>query len=200
MTRIVNKWYFSMIIIPIILTYLTSYFNLPKIFNNWKNSIITSLIILIAILIYELITLKKMLVEQSEKPKDNDKKIVKRLLDGLDLDTFHEDIYEQDAWYGYSKDAISCVMNFTMQSRLIKNKTSDKKLNILISNLTKKLNDFQEYSSIRLFGDRTSYVPNKENGTREKIKLESLEMNRMTKESFFELEKLTDYLKKKEYI
>lgn len=201
MTKIINKWYVSMLFLPIILTYLTNYFDLPLIFSNWKNSIITALIIFILILFYELKILKNCLIEIKSKPKENDKKIVGYLIAILNLNTFQEDICEQNAWYGYTKKSISRIIKFTTESKLIKYKTSDKKLNILISNLTEKLDEFQNYSSLRLFGDREWYVPLKHNlENKDKLEIEVTKMNKMTKLAFFELEKLLEYIKIKEYL
>ncbi|MDC6387686.1 hypothetical protein PP182_03270 [Maribacter sp. PR1] len=110
MRKILDKWYLSVFIIPIILTYLTNYFELPIIFQNWKNSIITSLVILLGILVYEIITLTKRVKELEEKPKKSDKKIIKELLNTLNIDKFHEDIVRQDAWNGYQREDIYRIL------------------------------------------------------------------------------------------
>lgn len=114
MKKIVEKWYLSLFIIPIILTYLTSYFSLPDIFKNWQYSIIVSLVLLVSILMYELRSLKKQL--NTFVPKKSDKKIIQKLLKELDLDSFHEEIFEQNSWYGYKKEAISKSISFTYKA------------------------------------------------------------------------------------
>ena len=67
MKKILDKWYLSVFIIPIVLTYLTNYVGLPLIFANWEYSIIASITILIGILLYEIITLKRELVDKPGK-------------------------------------------------------------------------------------------------------------------------------------
>ncbi|MDQ6471913.1 hypothetical protein RB619_14755 [Flavobacterium sp. LHD-80] len=200
MKKILDKWYLSIFIIPIILNYLTSYFSLPDIFKNWQYSIIISLVLLVFILLYELKNLKKQL--NVFVPKKSDKKIIQKLLRELDLDSFHEDIYEQNSWYGYKKDAISKSISFIYKARLIKNRVTDIKLQVLINNFTDKLNEFHEYSSIHLYGGDNYFIPNKDNlsENRSLVEQETKEMNRLAKESFFELEKLVEYLKNIEYL
>lgn len=196
MKRLFKKWYFSFFIIPIILTYLTSYITLPIIFKNWQYSIITSLIILILILIYELKKSKQF------KPKISDKRIIKNLLEELDLDTFYEDLYEQNAWYGYSKEAIRKTISYKNSVKLLKNKLTDKKLEKLLNNFNEKLEDFHSYSSLHLYGEANFYIPNKDNLdiNRDKIQKQTEEMNRLMKLCYLDLEKLVNYLKAFNYI
>ncbi|MGE6352920.1 hypothetical protein ACQKCJ_03470 [Flavobacterium sp. NPDC079362] len=200
MKRILEKWYLSIFVIPIVLTYLTSYFSLPDIFKNWQYSIIVSLVLLVSILLYELRNLKNEL--NVFVPKKSDKKIIQKLLKELDLDSFHEDIYEQNSWYGYKKEAISKSISFIYKARLIKNRVTDNGLQVLISNFTEKLNKFHEYSSIHLYGGDNYFIPNKDNlsENRSIVEQETKEMNRLAKESFFELEKLMKYAKNNEYL
>lgn len=200
MKKIVEKWYLSIFIIPIILTYLTSYFSLPDIFKNWQYSIIVSLVLLVSILMYELRNLKKEL--NVFVPKKSDKKIIQKLLKELDLDSFHEDIYEQNAWYGYKKEAISKSISFIYKARLLKNRVTDSKLQTLINNFTEKLNDFHEYSSLHLYGGDHYFIPNKDNLKENRILVvqETKEMNRLARESFIELEKLVEYAKNNSYL
>ena len=106
MRKILEKWYLSMFIIPIIVTYLTNFIKLPIIFANWEYSIMASMTILIGILLYELNTLSNILKIEREKPKKADKKIVRELLETLNIDKFHEEIVRQDAWNGYYRDDI----------------------------------------------------------------------------------------------
>lgn len=203
MRKVLEKWYLSIFIIPIILTYLTSYFELPFILKNWKYSIIASLTILSAILIYEIVVLTKRIQLLEETPKKTDKKIIKELLKILNIDKFHEDIVEQDAWNGYYAESIHRIIEFKEKAKLIGYKTSDKKVNSLIKNFVISLDEFAEYSSIRVYGSGDWLIPFKYNPDvhpREKIEKETTEMNKLTKKSFIELEKLMEYLKKKQYV
>jgi hypothetical protein len=195
-----RKWYLSIFIIPIVLTYLTSYFSLPDVFKNWQYSIIVSLVLLVSILMYELRNLKKQL--NAFVPQKSDKKIIQKLLKELDLDSFHEDIFEQNSWYGYKKEAIRKSISFTYKARLLKNRVTDSKLQTFINNFTEKLNDFHEYSSVNLYGGDHYFIPNKDNlkEFRSLVEQETKEMNRLAKESFIELEKLVEYTKNKLYL
>lgn len=203
MRKILSKWYVSMFILPIFLTYLTNYINLPVIFENWEYSIITSLLILVGILIYELFTLNDELKDIKNTPKKGDKKIVRELLETLDLDKFHEEIVRQDAWNGYYNEDIYRITKFQEKAKLIGYKTSDKKLNNLINNFVSKLDNFTDYSSLRLYGRGDWLIPFKDNPDihpREKIKKETDKMNKLSKECFIELEYLMEYLRRKEYV
>ena len=203
MRKILDKWYLSMFILPITLTYLTSYIQLPIIFKNWKHSIIASLIILVGILLYEISTLHKDLKLLNDNPKKADKKIICELLETLDIDKFHEDIVRQDAWYGYHREDIHRVIEFKTKATLIGYKTSNEKVNNLITNFLSKLDDFTNYTSKRVYGRGEWLIPFKDNPEihpYEKIKKETEKMNELTKECFIELENLMFFLRKKEYV
>lgn len=203
MKKILNKWYLSVFIIPIILTYLTYYIKLPIIFENWEYSIIASMTILIGILLYEINNLSKRLKGVNEKPKKADKKIVRKLLKTLNIDKFHDEIVRQDAWNGYYREDIHRIIEFREKAKLIGYKTSNEKVNSLINNFLKKLDEFTEYSSMRVYGRGDWLVPFKDNPDihpREKIKKETEKMNKLSNESFVELENLMEYLRNKEYV
>lgn len=203
MRKILDKWYLSMFIIPIILTYLTNYINLPIIFENWQYSIIASFLILSAILLYEIKVLKKQLAILEEKPKKSDKKIIRDLLDTLNIDKFHEDIVRQDAWNGYHREDIRSIIEFQEKAKLIGYKTSNKKVNNLINDFSNKLDEFTNYSSKRVSGQGDWLVTFKDNPKihpREKIKKETEKMNELTQECFVELEVFMEFLKEKEYV
>lgn len=201
MRKVLNKWYMSMFFIPILITYLTSYVQFPVVFSNWEYSIIASLIILVGILTYELKTTLKELRETCRKPDKHDRKIIHDLLEMLNLDDFHEDIYRQDAWHGYKKDVINQTLEFKENVRLIKNKTSDDQLNYLLYGFTLELEHFLEYSSYRLFDGDNFYIPNKDTKqAKEKSKHHSEKMNSMTKECFDKLEVLMNYLRTRKYL
>jgi len=202
MKKIFKRWYVSIFLIPIVLTYFTDFIGLPLIFRNWNYSVITCQFILIVILLYELISLDKDFERFKFSPKESDKKIVKRLLETLDIDMFQEEIYKQDAWYGYKSNAIGKIIDFTADLSLIRNKTTDDELNNLLENFSMKLEVFKSYSSLRLYGLRNSlfYVPNKDTDEiRVRTKIETGKMNEMTKEAFEALEMLIEYLKRRKY-
>lgn len=203
MRKIFDKWYLSMFIIPIVLTYLTNYIKLPIIFENWEYSIITSFVILTGILLYEIRVLKKQLKTFQEKPKKSDKKIIRDLLDTLNIDKFHEDIVRQDAWNGYHREDIHRIIEFQEKAKLIGYKTSNKKVNELLNSFLIKLDEFTDYSSKRVSGRGDWLVPFKDNPKihpREKIKKETEKMNELSQKCFEELEILMEFLKEKEYL
>lgn len=203
MRKILDKWYISVFITPIILTYLTSYFELPFILKNWEYSIIASLIILSAILIYEIVALTKRIQLLEKTPKKTDKKIIRELLKTLNVDKFHEDIVEQDAWNGYYGESITRIIEFKEKAKLIGYMTSNQEVNMLIKNFVVSLDEFTKYSSVRVYGSGDWLIPfkyNLEAHPHEKVKKETTEMNKLTKKSFIELEKLMEFLKKKQYV
>ena len=83
-----KRWYLGTIIIPILLTYLTNYFNLPKILEDWNFAVFVTLIIIICILSYELHMLNLKHKRLINKPKKSDKKIVKKLIKTLNVNFF----------------------------------------------------------------------------------------------------------------
>lgn len=203
MRKILEKWYVSLFILPIVLSYLTDYINLPIIFSNKEYSIIISLSIIIGILIYEVVVLNKRIKSFEEKPKKVDKKIINELLEILDIDKFHEEIVLQNAWYGYHRDDIHRIIEFQEKSKLIGYKTSNQTVNNLINNFVSALDEFTDYSSVRVSEKGDWLIPFKDNidkETREKIKQETDKMNDLTKKSFIELENLMKYLKEKDYL
>ena len=203
MRKVSEKWYISLFILPIILSYLTDYIDLPIIFSNKEYSIIISLCIIIGILIYEVVVLNKRIKSFEEKPKKVDKKIINELLEILDIDKFHEEIVLQNAWYGYHRDDIHRIIEFQEKSKLIGYKTSNQAVNNLINSFVSALDEFTDYSSVRVYGKGDWLIPFKDNidkDEREKIKLETDKMNDLTKKSFIELENLMKYLKEKDYL
>lgn len=192
-----------MIAVPIILTYLTNYIELPVIFEKWEFSIIASMTVLIGILIYELSILSGRLKKVQEKPKKTDKKIVRELLETLKIDKFHEGIVNQDAWNGYYHKDIYRIIEFQEKARLVGYKTSSDHVNGLINNFLNRLDEFSDYTNDRVYGRGQWLIPFKENPEshpHERIKMETAKMNELASKSFIELEILMDYLKEHEYV
>ncbi|QYJ67679.1 hypothetical protein [Flavobacterium litorale] len=131
MDRILNKWYFGLIIMPILVNLLTNSIGLPELFNNWIYTTIAILIISTSILMIELYQLNQKYKVLKFTPKESDKKIVVELLETLDVDLFHEKIEEQDSWYGYNQEAIEKAIDFAKKAGLISYRTSDAKANKL---------------------------------------------------------------------
>lgn len=200
MDKLLNKWYFGLIALPILINLLTNSIGLPDLFKDWSLTIIISLSFLIIVLLNELTLFSKKIKELNYKPKKSDKKIIEKLLNLLDIDAFHEDIKEQDSWYGYRKDSIKKILEFKEAARLISNKTSDTKLNKLILDLKNALDDFCSFSSKELYGNGDFYSPAKDSEFNlEKAEKAQPVMNAKAEFAFLKLTLLLDYLKCKHY-
>ena len=198
-----NKWYFGLIILPVLVNYLTEVVQLPDLFKNWAYTILGILTILVFILVYEIYGLRKENIELKSKPKESDKKIVTTLIDILDIDSFHEKIKKQDSHYGYEKEAISKTIIFAKTAGLISCRTADKKLNELIKKLKDSIDDFNGYCSIRLYLSVSGhfYLPAK--GTDFNVQKAESARAIMNKKADIADERLTElitYLKTKNYL
>jgi hypothetical protein len=128
---------------------------------------------------------------------EHDIKTIKYLLNILDVDIFQKEIFEQDGWYGYTKDSIHKILNFQEEAGLLKNKIINNDLNGLVKKFLKSLHDFVEISCKAVFGkDGDWYISihfDKPDQTeRRKI---SNELNKKSKIAFKELEKIITFLK-----
>jgi len=201
MTKITQKWYIGLIILPIIINLLTSLFDFPVLLRNWNFTVIGTLIIIVAILIYEYHLLKNENKLLRITPKESDKKIIRKLLDILDINMFQDKICEQSCWYGYEKEAIHKTIKFCEKTQLIKYKTSDEKLNILIQDLRNAIKEFEEQATKILYSDNdSSYSPDKKtefnvNRTKEIYPI----VDEKSGIAFKKLEVLLSYLKQRNY-
>ncbi len=202
MEKLLNKWYFGLVVIPILINLLTNSIGLPDLFKEWTTTVIATLSFLIIILSTELSLLSIKIRRLEFKPKKSDKKIIKNLLTTLDIDAFHEEIKDQDSWYGYKKETIRKTIDFKEDAGLISNKTSDKKLNILILDLKKAIEDFNSYSARQLYSNGDDwYSPAKDTDFNvQKAKVAQPIMNEKAEISFNKLTILLDYLKDKNYL
>ncbi|HEU4791662.1 MAG TPA: hypothetical protein VFS71_18385 [Flavobacterium sp.] len=197
MTKIINKWYLSLVIAPIITTYLTNFFTLPKLFSDWKLAIIFSLTIFAISLLIEL----KLLSESHNSPNENDKRIIKRLFKKLDVKSFQQEICMNDSWNGYKQDSIHSIIKYQHAVRLIKNKTVDKKVQQMIDVFNYKLDLFTDFTAKNVYGDNSGFlIPFKNSEDRNSVKKDAEKMNILAKNAFEELESLVEYLKFKKYI
>src|SRR5260221_3990086 len=185
MQKLLDKWYFGLIILPIITNYFTDYVKLPYLFKNWNYTFIFSLSILVIALLYDNVILKRNLKKINYIPNDRDKKIINKLLELLDVPSYQKDIYEQDSWNGYKKKALDNIYDFIEEAELINNKISDKVLNKLVEDLVGVLKKFSVYSGNNLYSDsKHYYIPDKNSEMNIK-KLEKAQpvMNQMTTEA-----------------
>ncbi len=115
---------------------------------------------------------------------------------------FHEDIKNQDSWYGYKKEAIGKTIDFAQECGLVSNKTSDKNLNKLFLDLKNEIEDFNSYSAEQLYGNgHIWYSPAKDTDFNvEKAKIAQPIMNSKAEFAFKKLTLLMDYLRHKNYL
>lgn len=201
MTKILNKWYFSLVLIPIIINVITAEFKLSNFVDNWKLTIVGILLVTCLILFYELYVAKRKIEDLKSIPDTRDKRITNELISTLDISDFEENVYKQNSWYGYSQRAINKTIKFSEKALSEEYKTSDKKLNKLLEKLAQTLYDFNEYAGTKLYNEGNSYNPAKENEHNLKITEEATPiMNQMTTDAFVDLQKLLEYLRKRKYL
>lgn len=198
MKKLLNKWYFSLILLPLIVNYITQIFDSEFITADWKNTIIFSLIIFCFVLMAELKAAK----ELSKLPKDIDKEKIKILLSKLDINSFQMDIYQADSMNGYPQKAIIKVIDFLENAKLLQLKTSDKRLNFLIQDFTQQLDLFCDYSGGHLMNSDPYFVPiyKWRSGANEELEEVTNRMNELAKLSYLKLEKLMHYLRERNYL
>lgn len=204
MEKITSRWYVGLVIIPIFINYITSYFSLTSINNNffgiWNNTIILTLIIVVIVLSIELSKSSKKNKILLANPKPIDKKNVLKLLQTLDYENFQERFKEHDSWYGYRENVIENLVSFLKEAEMQHNQTTDKKLNQLIYDLKLSINTFVEYSQVKLFPEGNSYKLLKRTDSEYQSAQEASKiMNKMTDDSFKKLIKLIKYLKQNNY-
>jgi len=202
MNKLLNKWYFGLIAIPILINLLTNSIGLSDLFREWTTTVIATLAFLSIVLSTELIMLSRKISKIEFKPKESDKKIIRDLMATLDINTFHEEIKDQDSWYGYKEEAIGKTIDFANDAGLIGNKTSDKKLNDVLLDLKNAIEDFNSYSSTQLYGNGANwYKPAKDTDFNiEKAERARPIMNEKANTAFNKLTLLLDYLKKRNYL
>ncbi len=201
MNKLLNKWYLGLILIPFIINLLTNTIGLPDLFKNWTITLLATLLFIIIILVTKLIEFSKKIRAFEFKPKESDKRIVKRLITTLDINIFHREVMEQDSWYGYKQDAIGKTLEFVEECELLSNRTSDKKLNKLILNTKNAIEEFNSYSATQLCGGKENwYTLAKDTSFNiESAKKARPIMNSQTDIAFAKLTILLDYLKYRNY-
>ncbi|WP_146113713.1 hypothetical protein [Sphingobacterium gobiense] len=200
MAKTLSKWYVSLIVLPILITYLTNHFSLPLLLSDWKLSIIFSLAITVVILGIEL----KIEMDRSKTndlSKKSDMAVIKRLLDTLDIKMLQEEVLQKDSWNGYLHEAISKIIDYQYKSRLLENKLIDKTSQKLFDSLNHKLMSFTDFSAFHMCGSNHGYlIPFKDSEFREKAMKDSQKIDELAKDVYKELEVLIKYLKRKGYL
>ena len=202
MKKFFEKWYMSLFIVPILLTFFSSLFEINFVLSNWKNSIIISFLTLILLLIYEIVELRNKVNELQKLPNEKDKLIINKLLETLNLKQFQEDICDQDSWIGYKRESFWCITDFQYEVKLIENRILTNELNILVENFNNELNKFTEYVGGHMFGSGDWLIPFKIGPTKypyEKAIEDSKIINNLSKNCFNKLEELMNYLRLNNY-
>jgi ferric iron reductase protein FhuF len=201
MKKLLEKWYFSLVIIPIIINLSTSMIRLPASFEDWHYTITAMLVVLVIILIFEKSNASKEIKNIKKTPKNSDKQIVKRLFEMLQIDTFQENFHEQDSWNGYKNSAMSGMFTFEEKALNLSHKTSDDKLNKLIEELHQSVKQFFSITSKVLYSNGGFYALDKNSDYNIKEAKEfAPKMNSQTDEVYLRLSALYDYAKQHNYL
>jgi hypothetical protein len=193
-----NKYaYGSIILVPILINVITQSIDFKTVLANWYFTLVIILILTILILSYELIYARKLL----SNVKEIDKQKITLLLNKLDINAFQRDIVEVDSWNGYRQDAITRILDFLENATLLQFKTSDDKLNKLMSDFVVQLNEFSSFTAMHVVGGNHHFIPiTKKELDFGKRKAETEEMNRLAELAYQKLEILMRYVRKKNYI
>ena len=187
---------------PILINLITEYFDSPTLLQNWDFTLIGTLTIIIIILSYELIKASKEILKLKELPKKSDKKIIKELLNTLDINEFQSEIVEQSCWYGYKRSSINKLYEFCRKTELLHYKTTDSTLNKYIGNLATSIHNFNDLASTILYGDNElTYDRDKKNPLEyEKAKKTYPKVDELSQKAFGILTEMMEYLKNKNYL
>jgi hypothetical protein len=201
MKKILEKWYVSLVILPLLINIISSLINPSAILSNWQITLTITLFIIILILTYELVKLKKENIQLNSIPNAGDVKIIKKLLNTLNVTMFEQEIKKQYCWYGYPKEAFRNVSAFIDQSSLLENKTSNKQLSSMITNVRKDLIKFRHEATKVLFSNGDFYEIDKHNPHNRKKSEEICPIvDDLSDDAFETIGKLLDFLKSKNYL
>lgn len=125
-----------------------------------------------------------------------DKEVIKKLLQTLDVDNFQENIYQQNAWYGYSLESIQKTTSFVKESERISNFIAQKKSRRSVEKIRTLLKEFNQLVIEKMNTKRTSYILPKEPDKYSQSEATAIVLNEKTKRIFQELEKFVFYIKK----
>lgn len=201
MDKILERWYFSLILVPIAINIITANTALSDFYAKWEITIIGILGITCIILCLELLKSRSQMRSLKAAPNPRDKRIVQELIQTIDVATFEKFIYEQDSWYGYSQSAIKKTTDFTDKALSEEYKTSNEKINELVEQLANTIYDFNSYAGTKLYSEGNRYKPAKENEYNLKITEEATPiMNKQTTRAYNELKELLKYARKNRYL
>ena len=125
-----------------------------------------------------------------------DKEVIKKLLQTLDVNNFQENIYQQNAWYGYSLESIKKTTSFVKESERISNFIAQKKSRRSVEKIRTLLKEFNQLVIEKMNTKRTSYILPKEPEKYSQSEAIAIVLNEKTKKIFQELEKFVFYIKK----
>jgi len=125
-----------------------------------------------------------------------DREVIKKLLQTLDVDDFQENIYQQNAWYGYSLESIQKTTSFVKESERISNFIAQKKSRRSVEKIRTLLKEFNQLVIEKMNTKRTSYTLPKEPDKYSQSEATAIVLNEKTKKIFQELEKFVFYIKK----
>lgn len=200
MKKVIDRWYISLIVIPTLLTYLTNYYTLPKLFSDWKVSAIFTLIMLAVILLIELKIKNEEVVKLKNTPNPSDLKAIKRLFKKLDVNAFEEDICNADAWNGYKQNSVNNITAYQYASRLTKNEILDSEIRLAFSNFNYQLEKFTDFTRYHVSGHPAGFLVPFKDVNQEKARADSDIMNELSSNAHTAFKKLLILLKAKNYL
>lgn len=125
-----------------------------------------------------------------------DRATLHRLFEIFDVNDFEENIYQQNAWYGYRITSIDRAIHFVEEADRVGNMITHEGIKRRLNSLKVLLKDFLDYSSKQMYNERTSYTLPKEPDKYSQSEATAIVLNEKTKKIFQELEKFVFNLKK----
>jgi len=158
---------------------------------------------LIALALYSVaitIVLFQMQKKTAERISDHDKEVIEHLINILNLDHVEESLNKHDAVYGYKIEHIIGFGNFCDESRQVKNRITDQKIQKLILETANSYKPFDELTDMYLFGGGPQGWITFANHVLENPGLRRKQGDELNKHAKFFYERiiiLVDYLKRK---
>ncbi|HAP63667.1 MAG TPA: hypothetical protein DCR93_30645 [Cytophagales bacterium] len=147
---ILKRWYVALLIVPILVKWLSKLVLESPVLSEPKDLALVFSAVVILILAIEL-------SKRGESSlTDHDQKIATGLIRGIDLDSFQQEFFDHDAWYGFREEAILGSTLFVYDTEKFSYKPKNKVLKRRIESLKKALEYFHDYSKNNLYGPRNN--------------------------------------------
>lgn len=168
-------WIISCIFAPYIFNYI---FNM----YDFKTVTIVSLL-LTCIFLY---SRARHFYLEAHKLGEADKKTLQKLFKILHLDTYKEYICNQNAWYGYNKEAIRFSYKFIEEAGKLSNLIGHKEIRKAVEQLVQKIEELNHLAGLKMYSEPTddySYqLPKRTEREYEQSKIDAESINQKSKE------------------